>query len=134
MTVQYADHGTDHGIELQLSLSLHLRATNARLGPFLDSLIPGPGQSASATPERMSALLSELLHVGAALRAQPLPAKGSDVELDRELDRYRSHVERLRDLMPALHHYLLAERSRLEDQRNRVHSVSEWAEASRRTL
>ena len=117
-----------------MTLRLQLRATNARLGPVLDSLIPGPGQSASATPERMSALLSELLHVGAALRVQPLPARGSDVELDHELDRYRLHVERLRQLMPALQHYLIAERSRLRSQRNRIHAVTEWAHASRQTL
>jgi hypothetical protein len=82
----------------------------------------------------MSALLSELLHTGAALRAQPLPPKGSDVELDAELDRYRTHVERLRQIMPFLQQYLLAERSRLERQRNRIHSVAEWAQASRQTF
>ncbi len=116
------------------TLCLHLRATNARLGFCLDSLIPGPGESVAATPERMSALLSELLHTGAALRAHPLPRRGSDVELDAEFDRYRTHVERLRQILPSLQRYLMAERSRLERQRNRIHAVTEWAQASRQTL
>lgn len=121
-------------VDAAITLCQHLCAANTRMGPFLDSLIPRPGQSASGTPERMSALLSELLQVGAALRVRPLPARDFDVELDRELDRYRRHVERLRELMPALRLYLLAERSHLEGQRNRIHAVAEWAQTSRQTL
>ncbi len=121
-------------VEAASRLCLHLRGTNARLGPCLDSLFPGRGQSAVTMAERMSALLSELLSAGAALRAQPLPPRGHAVELDRELDRYRAQVERLRDLMPALQRHLLAERARLEKQRSRVASAAQWARASRQTL
>ncbi|MGC2403864.1 MAG: hypothetical protein WA510_28990 [Acidobacteriaceae bacterium] len=116
------------------SLLYDLRDANRRLGPCLENLVPGHGTGAVATPEQMAALLSELLHAGAALRAEPIPAKGNDPELDIELDRYRRHAERLRDLLPSIHSHLLAERSRIESQRSRVQSVAAWARASRQTF
>jgi hypothetical protein len=116
------------------SLKHSLRDTNLRLAPCLDSLILKSGQPAVATPEQMAALLSELLRAGVALRAEPLPPKGNDPELDAEMERYRSHVERLRDLLPSIHSQLLAERARLEGQRSRVQSAAAWARASRQTL
>jgi len=116
------------------SLSHSLHDTNLRLAPCLDSLVLRPGGAAIASPEQMAALLSELLRAGAALRAQPIPAKGNDPELDVELETYRGHVERLRDLLPSIHRQLLAERARIEGQRSRVQSVTAWARASRQTL
>jgi hypothetical protein len=119
---------------LALSRSQTLRETNHRLNFWLESMRTPHGQPALATPEHMAGLLSELLRAGADLRAQPLPAKGSDPELDVELDEYRRHVEHLRDLLPSIHRQLLAERARLEAQRTRVRSAAEWARASRQIL
>jgi hypothetical protein len=116
------------------SLLHSLRDTNLRLALCLDSLVLRSGSAAIATPEQMAALLSELLCAGAALRAEPIPAKGNNPELDLELERYRRQVERLRDLLPSIHRQLLAERARIEDQRSRVHSAAAWARASRQTL
>ncbi|MGB2606633.1 MAG: hypothetical protein ACLP00_18480 [Terracidiphilus sp.] len=116
------------------SLLHTLRDTNLRLAPCLDSLVLKSGGVAIATPEQMAGLLSELLCAGAALRAEPIPAKGNDPELDAELETYRGHVERLRDLLPSIHHQLLEERARIEGQRSRVQSVAAWARASRETL
>jgi hypothetical protein len=112
----------------------NLRGTNHRLSFWLDSMVAQPGRPSGATPEHMSALLSELLRAGAELRAQPLPPRGNDPELDREIAEYRGHVQRLRDFLPSLHSHLLAERARLEAQRARVRSAAEWARASRQTL
>lgn len=117
-----------------MSLSHNLRDTNHRLRFWLDSMVPGPGQPTGAMPEHMAALLSELLRAGAGLRAKPLPAKGEDPELEAELETYRSHVVRLRELLPSIHSQLLGERARLEAQRTRVQSAAEWARASRQTL
>jgi hypothetical protein len=119
---------------LTLSRSHDLRETNRRLRVLLDSMIPYKAQPLIATPEQMAALLSELLRAGAGLRAEPLPARGSDPELDVEADQYRRHVERLRELLPSIHRQLLAERARLEAQRTRVRSAAQWARASRQTL
>jgi hypothetical protein len=117
-----------------LSRSQELRETNRRMHFLLDTTLAQQEQSAVTMPEHMGALLSELLRAGAGLRAEPLPAKGSDPELETELDEYRRHVERLRELLPSMHRQLLAERARLESQRSRVRLASEWARASRQTL
>jgi hypothetical protein len=117
------------------SLIESIRGANRRLGSQLETLSARQAaHSAVLRPENMAALLSELLSAGASLRAQPLPTRGIDDQLDRELDEYRLHVERLRGLLPSLHQELLAERARLEARRSRVVSVTEWARASRQTL
>lgn len=110
-----------------------LRDTNRRLGFVLDRMLAQHGQPGAATPEHMASLLSELLLAGASLRTEPVSPR-KDPELDRELEAYRGNVERLRDLLPAIHGQLLAERARLEVQRARVKSAAEWARASRQTL
>ena len=87
---------------LMLSRTENFRETNRRLVFFLDALPAKPGLQAVASPEHMAALLAELLRAGTELRAEPLPAKGSDPELDKALYEYRSHVERLRQLLPSI--------------------------------
>jgi hypothetical protein len=119
---------------LALSRTDALRETNQRLRHWLDCMITRRGQLTAATPDRITALLSELSRAGAELRAQPIPATGTDPELDRELELYRRHVERLREILPSIHSQLLVERARLEAQRARVLSAAEWARASRQTL
>jgi len=119
---------------LTFSRSQDFRETNRRLGNCLDNMLANEEQPVIPTPEHMAALLSELLHAGARLRAKPLPTRGSDPELDGELDQYRRHVERLRELLPSIHRQLLAERARLEVERTRVRSAAQWARSSRQTL
>jgi hypothetical protein len=116
------------------SLSNNLRDTNRRLGFWLDSVGAARGQSVITSPEQMAALLSELLRAGAQLRAASLPATEYDPDLESVLAQYRAFVEKLRDLMPAIHSELLGERARLEAQRSRMQSAAEWARASRQTL
>jgi hypothetical protein len=115
-------------------LAQNLRDTSCRLGFWLDSLALESGQPVRTTPETMAGLLSELLRAGEWLRAEPQDAKSDDPELQRELARYRGQVERLRDVLPSIHSQLLAERARLESERNRVQSAAEWARSSRQTL
>jgi hypothetical protein len=121
-------------LPLTRSRSQELRDTNQRLRDWLDSTISIRGQLAPATPECITALLAELLHAGAGLREQAIPAKGIDPEFDGELEEYRRNIEKLRDFLPSIHTQLLVERARLEAQRACVRSASEWAQASRRTL
>jgi hypothetical protein len=119
---------------LTLSRAESLRGTNERLRYWFDCMITQRGQLTAATPDRITVLLSELSRAGAELRAQPIPATGTDPELDCELELYRRHVERLREILPSIHNQLLVERARLEAQRARVQSAAEWAQASRQTL
>lgn len=109
----------------------NVRNANQRLKVWLESIHEPWGVPA---PEQMAALLSELLRVGASMRAEPSVNRGHNPALDAELYQYRCHVERLREILPAIHAQLLAERARLEVQRSRVQSAAEWARASRQTL
>jgi hypothetical protein len=111
-----------------------LRETNHRLPNWLDCIVARREQAAAVTPEQMSGLLSELMKAGEGLRAEPIPARGVDPELDEELEKYRLNVERLQRMLPAIHSQLLVERARLEYQRARVQAAAEWARASRETL
>jgi hypothetical protein len=125
----------------ELTESFH--QTNARLAFFLDSLLPdgapielpldSPSHSTNraATPQQMAALLSELMRAGQWLRS--LPGE-KDAKLEQELSEYRKQVERLRALMPSIQQTLLGERARLERERARVVSATEWARQSRQTL
>lgn len=117
----------------QLVLELH--ETNCRLRYWLDSLVTGsncsPACLRAPTPEQMSGLLSELLRVGEWLRAR---RETSTAELEQELLLYRQQVERLRDLLPGMRGVLLAERARLEQERERVKMAAEWARMSHQTL
>ena len=98
------------------SRSENLRDSNRRLGSWLESIVSVPDRIA-ITPDCIGALLSELLRVGSDLRSTSIPARGTDPAWDVELEAYRSHVERLRSLLPSIHRYLLAERARIEGQR-----------------
>lgn len=122
-------------------LAQNLRETNARLALCLDSLImashPGSAsnspQARPATPQQMSALLSELMRAGEWLRALP-NSPDRDAAVEHELSEYRKNVERLRDLLPSIHGALLKERSRLEQERARVETAAQWVRGSRQTL
>jgi hypothetical protein len=116
------------------TLTQNLRDTNRRLRLCLDGMFAAENRTAVGAPEHMAALLSELLQAGAWLRAEVLPARDTDLELNRELEKYRGNVEQLHRLLPSIHSQLLAERARLEAQRARIQSAAEWARASRRTL
>jgi len=112
-----------------------LRAANARLKCCLECLSVdqnSPEHNRGAiSPDEIAVLLAELMRVGEWLRA--IPANRS-AAVEAEMEVYRRHVERLRDLMPAIHRTLLEERSRLERERARLNSSFEWAQLSRQTL
>lgn len=115
-------------------LTSNFHETNIRLRSLLDELCPLNGGEAPArviTPEEIAGLLSELMRAGGWLRSLP---NDNDAALGHELAHYREQVERLRDLMPSLHEALLRERARLEQERKRLTSASQWAEGSRQTL
>jgi hypothetical protein len=111
-----------------------LREINLSLETRLAAVRAASAQQRAVSPEEMSSLLSELLRAGSSLRSERLPAPGADAVWEKEIDRYRRQVEELRELLPLIHRQLLAERSRIEGQRVRLESVSEWAQASRQTF
>ncbi len=109
-----------------------LHASSARLRACMDSIVSEQQDRAlSLRPQRVSELLAELMDTGKFL--QSLPQERSP-ELQHEIYEYRRNVERLRDLLPAIHKSLLQERARLEQERLRIDSAGEWARRSRETL
>ncbi len=116
-------------------LAQNLHETNSRLGFWLEGLRPrdqqAPSENRAATPEQMAGLLSALMRAGEWLRRLPAVR---EPELELELSKYRRNVERLRELLPSIHDTLLRERARLEGERVRLESATEWARGSRQTL
>lgn len=115
------------------SLLQLLRDTNCSLRSCLHD-IAAKQEAGIVPPDKMNALLSGLLAAGAGLRAHRLRVAENDRELDTELAEYRRQIELLRDLLPSIQRALLAEKSRIEGQRLRVQSATEWVRASRQTL
>jgi len=113
------------------ALAFNLEETTGRLRVLLDALAPPNTAPRMATPPVMYALLSELMRAGQWMRNLPQP---HNAQLEHELAEYRRQVERLRGLLPAIQSTLLAEKSRLEHERERLHTAAEWARASRETL
>lgn len=112
-------------------LATELGQANRRLRSWLQNLAP-EANAGPATPLQMNALLGELLKAGERLRAGFPPAPAP--ELDSEIFDYRKNLEQLRDLMPFIHAQLLKERARLEQERTRLESAGQWAQASQQTL
>jgi hypothetical protein len=116
----------------QDQLTQNLHETNHRLCVWLEGLGSDETVPVAATPQQMAGLLSELLRAGEWLRTG-LPQQ-RDMELEAELATYRQNVERLRELLPSIQRVLLGEKARLEGQRTRVDSATEWVRGSRQTL
>lgn len=116
-------------------LTEQLGQSNQRLRLLLQTLTPNLAETSSpakaANPQQMAGLLSELMRAGQWLRQLP---QTREPKLQHEVNCYRNNVERLRDLLPSIHSTLLAERSRLEQERARVDGAAEWAQRSRQTL
>ena len=116
-------------------LTFNLEETTGRLRVVLDALVRPEGTAGTptrvATPQQMSALLSELMRAGQWMRALP-PHR--EPLLEQELAEYRRQVERLRGLLPSILAGLLGEKSRLEQERERVHAAAEWARGAREIL
>jgi len=109
-----------------------LHERNARLCELLDHLETPPASPPRVIlPWEMADLLSVLMQAGECLRTS---TDRMSPELERERGAYRKSVERLRDLLPAIHATLLAERARLEQERARVQTAAAWATRSRETL
>jgi hypothetical protein len=87
-------------------------------------------QTRVVTPEEMTELLSWLMRAGQSLR----PLSGDHTVPEQEIAEYRREVERLHALLPSIHAALLAERTRLEQERERVRTAGEWMQRSRETL
>ena len=104
------------------SWSQQLHDTNQRLLHWLDSSCGELGQPRLATPDHITALLSEMLRAGTQLRAHAIPEKGTDPELEAELEQYRVNVERLR-AGAAIHPQPASDRTRAAGGATVAHAI-----------
>ena len=100
---------------------------NDKLDSLLASLHPAPA-SFSLTAEQMVAILSEVMVVGEWLRAGF--ARDAEPPLQEQLDRYRLHLEHLRQVLPGIYTQLLTARSRIQDERAHLERAAAWAQSS----
>ncbi|HEY1271176.1 MAG TPA: hypothetical protein VGF08_04300 [Terriglobales bacterium] len=117
---------TDHTISGLGEITRRLRGLLDAIAP--DSLDVSVLRVVS--PEEMADLLACLMRAGQSL--QSATSDQSTAELD--IAQYRIEVQRLHRLLPSIHAALLAERSRLEHERERLRAAAAWACSSRNTL
>lgn len=104
-----------------------VQEANQKLQLLLDILRPEQ-ELFSAGAEPMAAALAEVIRVGELLRTGlAVKSEGPGAE---ELERYRRHLEQLKQLLPGVHARLLIERSRLEAERAHLDAAASWAHAA----
>jgi hypothetical protein len=105
----------------------------AHLRRLLDAIAPDAvclSARGVVSSEEMNDLLACLMRAGQSLRSATSDHSASELEVAE----YRIEVQRLHGLLPSIHSALLAERSRLEHERERLRGAAEWACSSRDTL
>jgi len=78
--------------------------------------------------EDLAALRKQILELGASLANLP-PDTRSKAEIDNEICRYRSVLERLQQCLPVLYNRLLAEKARLGIAVEHLQAATAWATA-----
>jgi hypothetical protein len=114
---------------LMIAAAPDLHDSNRKLHGFLEKVSNASNCAPAGLSSDLAAILGELLRVGEWLR-EGIADKGNTA-LQKEISEYRGNVERLRQLLPAVHRRLLAERARLESERAHLEAASAWAHASR---
>jgi hypothetical protein len=110
-----------------------LRLANARLRATLSLWQIQPNYAAVVRPQILVELLGELCNATEWLRG--VPADWSrDAELEREIVEYRTNVEQLSQILPAMHESLLAQKARLETARTHLAKAAAWIDADKQTL
>jgi len=110
-----------------------LRQVNDTLRSALTHLRPERKPCSTIQPQDFSALLAQLLRAAECLRHPPAGSEAI-AQFAREAREYRSHLEKLKQFLPALHLRLLAEKSRLETARTHVAAAAAWDRVRKKTL
>lgn len=115
----------------QIAKDLHESAD--RIHRVLDELhsLSVENMAKLASPQQMSDLLSGLMQAGQWLRVLP---SNRDKNLEQRVCEYHTEVGRLRSFLPAIQASLLAERGRLEKERERLNGAMAWAYGSSQTI
>ncbi|HEX6504845.1 MAG TPA: hypothetical protein VF011_16515 [Terriglobales bacterium] len=116
-----------------------MAATQGSLRPAIDKLRSeiewvksGCGEAPHVALNHLVELNSFLANTAELLReARSAP---STPDAKTEISEYRDCLERLRDVLPLLQEQLLAQRSRLEPEREHVQAAAAWAQCARGML
>jgi O-succinylbenzoate synthase len=108
-----------------------LREANLQIQQVLRALAHPVAGPIAVDADMLVHLLARLQEAGEKLAGAP-PRDGG--VYTAELDAYRDNLQQLREVLPALHVRLLAERAQLEQERRHLGAASRWAQASKETL
>jgi hypothetical protein len=110
-----------------------LRIVNGNLRAGLARLQPEVNSPCLLTPEDLADLCAMVSQAAGCRRS--LASDGvSDGELEKEILEYRNSIEKLAQILPAVHGRLLTEKERLQSARSHVAATKAWAQASKDTL
>ena len=109
-----------------------LRAVNKHLRLVLIRLRPEQQHCSSIKPEDFSDLRSEIQRAASCVQGVSLAFQAP--ELRSESLEYRRNLEQVKQLLPDLQIRLLAEKSRLEGEKEHVAAAAAWAGASATVL
>jgi hypothetical protein len=109
-----------------------LRQATRKLQAGLARLQLQPPNPAALHPEDLAGLLTDLSHAACVVRT--IPSAASHAEMKKEISQYRSTVEQLAQILPAVHGRLLTEKARLEIMQTHMTAAAAWAQASKKTL
>jgi hypothetical protein len=110
-----------------------LRLSNARVRELMTRLQPTAGDAAVVSRQDFDALREELGNAALWLRGVS-PGSLLETELAKEIADYRSSLEQLQQMLPAIEQRLLTKKARLQAERTHWGAAADWANASRNTL
>jgi hypothetical protein len=108
-----------------------LRERTQNLQNEIEWIKAARGQDSQAALEHLRHVRSELSECGDLIRA---PEFGCSSAAQKSASQYRDCLQRLQEALPKLQAELLAERSRLQPQREHLDAAVEWIHGSKTTL
>ncbi len=108
------------------------RVANQKLRHLAECITSATDQPTHLALGYLTALGEELKHTETLLRETQSPT--SPRRLDEPVLEYRNCLKRLLEVLPALQAQLLAERSRLEPERERLQAAAAWAQCTKALL
>jgi hypothetical protein len=109
-----------------------LRLTNGRVRGLMTRLRPVGGRFL-VNSQDFDDLRGELTLAAIWLR-RASPGSMPEAELAKEISDYRSSLEKLQQMLPAIERYLITQKARLETERTHLGAAVAWAKASKSTL
>ncbi len=118
---------------MPLSVPEGLHSTNQRVRQLMSRLQNAQERGVLVSPQDFDDLKGELIDAAIWLRGVA-PGSMPEAELAKEVADYRSSLERLQEILPAIYACLLTEKTRIESKCTHLGAAEAWADASKSTL